>query len=176
MGPEVHVEKKLISIGEIVKPVGLHGEVKVFPLTDFPDRFNNMRDVIVRTKEGRTYQYQIEKARFRHPAVYIYFAGVTSLEEARTLVGGLIQAPEEERVPLPEGSYYQYELEGLDVYLEEGRYLGKVADIIQTGSNDVYVVRWEGKEFLIPALKSVVRNISLSERRMIIHPIEGLLD
>lgn len=176
MGLEGKIEKSLISIGEIIKPVGLRGELKVYPLTDFPDRFNTLRDVILRMKDGRTYQYQIAQARVGSPCVFIFFIGVSSLEEARLLVGALIQTPEEDRIPLPEGSYYQYEIEGLDVYLEEGSLLGKVTRVIQTGSNDVYVVEREGKEYLIPALRSVVKEISIQGRRMTIHPIEGLLD
>ena len=88
----------------------------------------------------------------------------------------LIQIPEEDRIALPEGSYYQFEIKGLDVYLEGGRFLGKVTDILRTGANDVYVVGQGEKEYLIPALRSVVKEINLSEKRMTLHPMEGLLE
>ncbi len=79
-------------------------------------------------------------------------------------------------MPLPEGSYYQFEIIGLNVYLENGARLGRIESIMETGSNDIYVVKEEGKEFLIPALASVVIEINLPERRMTIRPMQGLLE
>ena len=155
--------------------MGLRGEMKVSPLTDFPERFNNLREVRIQTKKGLS-SYEIERASYRNPFVYISLKGLSSSEEARSLAGGLIQIPEEDRIALPEGSYYQFEIKGLDVYLEGGRFLGKVTDILRTGANDVYVVGQGEKEYLIPALRSVVKEINLSEKRMTLHPMEGLLE
>jgi len=171
------LDKDVITIGKILKPVGLRGEVKVLLLTDFPERFKSLREVIVQTKEKQEQeQYQIEYVRFGLPFVYITFAGLSSSAQVDSLIGGLIQLPEEQRVPLPEGSYYQFELQGMDVYLEEGTLLGKVNQVLQTGSNDVFVVKSGEREYLIPALRTVVREIDLTKKRMMIRPVEGLLD
>ncbi len=171
------MDKDVITIGKILKPVGLRGEVKVLLLTDFPERFKSLREVIVQTKEKQEQeQYQIEYVRFGLPFVYITFAGLSSSAQVDSLIGGLIQLPEEQRVPLPEGSYYQFELQGMDVYLEEGTLLGKVNQVLQTGSNDVFVVKSGEREYLIPALRTVVREIDLTKKRMMIRPVEGLLD
>lgn len=159
-----------------MKPVGLHGEVKVSLLTDFPDRFKTLRGVIVQTKDERQQEYQIDHVRYGAPFVYITFAGFSTLDQVDPLIGGLIQIPEEERAVLPEGSYYQYELQGIDVYLDEGTFLGKVDQILQTGSNDVFVIKSGKKEYLIPALHTVVKEIDIQKRRMVIHPIDGLLE
>lgn len=169
------MHKDLIAIGKILKPVGLRGEVKVLLLTDFPDRFKLLQEVIVQTRE-ESQQLHIDHVRYGPPFVYITFTGFSSVTEVDPLIGGLIQIPEEERVPLPEGSYYQFELQGMDVYLEEGTFLGKVDQIFQTGSNDVFVVKSGEREYLIPALHTVVKKIDISKREIIIHPMDGLLD
>lgn len=165
-----------IAIGTILKSVGLRGELKVSPLTHFPRRFNQLREVTIQTKEGQSQIYRIEQVRYASPFIYLKLAGLSSLEEARPLAGGSVLIPEEDRIPLPEGSYYHFEIEGLDVFLENGTRLGKIASIMETGSNDIYVVKAEGKEYLIPALSSVVKEINLPERRMTIRPMQGLLE
>lgn len=166
----------MIAVGSILRPVGLRGEVKVSLLTDFPERFKDLSDVIVETKGGEAQRYRIDHVRYALPFVYVTFAGLSSIEQVSGLAGGLIQIPEEDRVPLPEGNYYHFELEGLDAYLEDGAYLGKVEQIFKTGSNDVFVVRNGEREYLIPALHTVVKEIDLSKKRMVIVPVEGLLE
>lgn len=168
--------KMSITIGTILKSVGLRGELKVSPLTHFPRRFNQLRDITIQTKQGQSQAYRIERVRYASPFVYIKLAGLSSLEEAQSLAGGTLLIPEEERLPLPEGSYYHFEIEGLDVYLENGTRLGKIESILETGSNDIYIVKEEGKEFLIPALASIVKEINLPEGRMTIRPMQGLLE
>jgi 16S rRNA processing protein RimM len=165
-----------IAIGTILKSVGLRGELKVSPLTHSPRRFSRLRDITIQTKEGQLQRYRIEQVRYASPFVYVKLADLSSPEEAQALAGGSILIPEEDRLPLPEGSYYHFEIEGLDVYLEDGTRLGKIESVLETGSNDIYVVKEAGKEFLIPALASVVKEINLPERRMTIRPIQGLLE
>jgi len=165
-----------IAIGTILKSVGLRGELKVSPLTHFPRRFNQLRDITIQTKGGQSQRYRIEQVRYASPFVYLKLAGLSTLEEAQTLAGGSILIPEEDRIPLPEGSYYHFEIEGLDVYLENGTRLGKIESILETGSNDIYVVKEGRKEFLIPALASIVKEINLPQRRMTIRPMQGLLE
>ncbi len=165
-----------IAIGLIIKPVGLSGEVKVRPLTDFPERFQSLRRVRVVTTGGDR-AYRVSAARQVGPLVYVRFTEVDCVEQADPLRGGLIQIPEKERAPLPEGSYYQYEIVGLEVFTDEGRRLGRIGDVLETGSNDVYVVRGKAKEeYYIPALTTVVQKIDLAARQMIIRPMPGLLE
>ncbi|MBI3803303.1 MAG: 16S rRNA processing protein RimM [Nitrospirae bacterium] len=165
-----------ITIGTILKPVGLRGELKIALLTDFPERFEKCRDVTIKTKEGESQPVEIESVRYLSPFVYLRLKGHASLEDVEPLVGGSILIPDQERMPLPEGSYYHFEIEGLDVFLEDGTPLGTVERILQTGSNDVYQVRHGEKEYLIPALLSIVREIDLPKKRMVIRPPEGLLE
>ncbi len=165
-----------ITIGSILKTVGLQGELKISPLTHSPQRFNRLKEITIQTKEGASQTYHVEQVRYAPPFVYMRLSDISSPEEARLLAGGSILIADEERMPLPKGSYYHFELEGLDVCLEDGTRLGKLDHILETGSNDVYVVKQDGKEFLIPALASVVKEVKLQEGRMTIRPLQGLLE
>jgi len=140
-------------------------------MTDFPERFNALRNVTIRDNP-----YQITRVRFASHFVYITFKGVTSLEQAYLLRGAEVQVAEEERVALPEDHYFRDDLIGIDVYLEGEVLLGKVDSILATGGNDVYVVKKDDREYLIPALKSVVKKIDILKKEMVIFPMEGLLD
>ncbi len=98
------------------------------------------------------------------------------MEQAYLLRGAEVQVAEEERVALPEDHYFRDDLIGIDVYLEGEVLLGKVDSILATGGNDVYVVKKDDREYLIPALKSVVKKIDILKKEMVIFPMEGLLD
>ncbi len=165
-----------LTIGVIGSVVGLRGEVRCDLLTDFPERFASLQEVIVKTKMGERCSLGVKRVRYGKSSVYITFKEVTSREQAFALKDGVIQIPEEDRTPLPPDHYYRYDIEGLDVYLEAGTPLGKIVSIIETGSNDVYVVQQGDREYLIPAMKSVVKKIDLSKREMTICPMDGLLD
>ncbi len=170
-------EETPITIAVILSPVGLRGEVKCSLMTDFPERFNGLCHVTI-----GGYSYQIERARFSSHFVFIFFKGVTSRETAECLRGGEIQVAEEDKVVLPADHYFRHEIIGLDVYLDvvethcNVSLLGKVDSILETGGNDIYVVKKEDREYLIPALKSVVKKVDLIKREMMISPMEGLLD
>lgn len=165
----------LITIGRVVKPWGVKGEVKIEPLTDFPDRFGKLERVYLASPAGPI-ECRIKSVRFRGGAPHIIFEGYETPEKARTLAGWLVQIPSDEAIPLPEGSYYWFELIGMEVFTERGERLGVIDDIFRTGSNDVYVVKKGRKEYYIPATQEVIRGVDRRERRMLIHVIDGLLD
>jgi 16S rRNA processing protein RimM len=166
-----------VTIAVILSPVGLRGEVKCSLMTDFPERFNRLRDVTIQEKNGAHNPYQIERVRFASHFVFITFKGMTSREQADLLRGAEVQVAEAERVALPEDHYFRDDIIGLDVYSEvEGILLGKVDSILETAGNDIYIVKKDDREYLIPALKSVVKKIDISKKVMMICPMEGLLD
>jgi len=102
--------------------------------------------------------------------------GCNSISEAEKLKGVEIGIPEKWLWPLGVDEYYHFQIIGLDVYTDTGLHLGEVKDIFPTGSNDVYTVKKGRKEYLIPAIKEVIKEVDLQRKRIIIHPIEGLLD
>lgn len=167
--------EKYITIGKIVNTQGHRGEVRVYPLTDFPDRFKEMESVVVNSGE-RHRTLHIERVYFHKRFVIIKFKEIKDMNDAEMLKGGLLQIDRHELVPLPEGSFYIFEIIGLSVYTESGDYLGKVADVLQTGANDVYLVdRDEEGQVLIPALKKVVKKVDLEKGFMLVELPEGLL-
>jgi 16S rRNA processing protein RimM len=103
-------------------------------------------------------------------------SGLDSIEQAELLKGAEIFIRKDSLAKKEEDEFFWYELLGLEVYLVTGEYLGVIREILPTGSNDVYVVRDKGREFLIPAIHQVVKEINLPQKRIVILPIEGLLD
>lgn len=165
-----------ITVGKIAAPFGLRGEVKVIPYTDFPERFVQTRRLFL-NKDGLFREANIERVTCRERDIILKIKGIDSPEEAAEYRQALLQIPRDEAWPLPEGSYYHFQIIGLSVATADGLVLGRVAEILETGSNDVYVVRDDKKkEYLIPALKDVVRDIDLEKGLMLIQPLPGLLE
>ena len=108
--------------------------------------------------------------------VLIKFKGINSIEEAENLRNQYLQIPREDAISLEEGSYYIADLIGANVYTDEGKLIGVLQDIYNTGSNDIYVVKDElGKQTLLPAIKDVIKEISLEENKIIVHILNGLI-
>ncbi len=149
----------MIAIGKIVAPHGVRGDVRVVPLTDFPDRFQTLKKVLL--QGGR--ELAVETVRYHKQFVILKFRGLDSRDAADTLRGKLLEVTRDNLVPLPEGHFYVFDIVGLKVYDEAGDYIGTVTDVLHTGSNDVYVAEREGERpVLIPALKEVVKAIDVA--------------
>ena len=166
----------LITIGRVLKPFGVKGEVKVEPLTDFPERFKDLRRVFLVSPRGQELACTIRSARYLNGLPFLFFEGYDSPEKAKELSGLLIRIPREEAIPLPEGQYYWFELVGMAVLSEAGEKLGEIVEVFATGSNDVYVMKRGKEEVYLPATKEIVKQIDRQARTMVIHVMEGLLD
>lgn len=171
-----------VTIGEITAPHGVRGEVRVLPLTDFPERFHGLKRVYLRAATKGTTPtrpsgpVEVQSARWHKQFVLMKLHGIDGRDEADKLRRALVQVPVAEAHPLPPDTHYVFQLIGLEVYERDGRKLGVVQDVLATGANDVYVVeRAEGeKELLIPALRHVVLNIDLERRRIDVQLLPGL--
>lgn len=157
--------KKFLTIGEITKPHGIKGEVKVFPLTDDIQRFKKLKRVFIDGQEVK-----VSYVTVGHDRAILRLEGVDSVEDAEKLRKKLLVVPREEAVKLEEDSYFIEDLKDCTVYDEEGLELGKVADVIQTGANDVYWIK-KPKELLIPAIRDVVLSVDVEAEKIIIKPI-----
>lgn len=166
---------ELIAVGEIIKPQGIQGELKVISLTHNIRRFGEIRRVYWKCAGGLRELF-LEGYRPFKSFVLLKFTGIDNLTEAERLGRGLIYIPRSERPKLPEGQFYLDEIEGLNVYTIAGVFLGKITQILQTGSNDVYCVTGAAREILIPALKHVIQAISLDQGRMVVELPAGLLE
>jgi 16S rRNA processing protein RimM len=167
----------LITIAKVIKAFGVKGEVKIEPMTDFPERFKALRRVYLVSPSGRETACEVSSVRKdAGGSFYLFFSGYDSPEKAKELNGWFIKVPQEEAVPLPEGSYYHFELIGMEVFSESGENLGKIVDVFETGSNDVYVMRQGKKETYIPATKEIIKQVDRKQKRMVIHVIDGLME
>lgn len=164
-----------VSIGYITGTHGIKGDVKVHPLSDMPGRFDSLDRVYVFTKKGIIMEYQINGIKEVKGRIILSFTPPVTMSESEELVGGYIKVPESEVPALSEDTYYHFEIIGMEVFSEDGTYLGKIEEIFSTGSNDVYVVKDAEKEILIPAVHYVIKNVDIAGNRMVVTLIEGLL-
>ena len=165
-----------LQIGKIVNTHGVRGEVKLIPLTDNPNRFDELEWVFIE-KDGKVDKHTIQQVKYTKGSVMIKFTGIESIEEAEKYRDCFVLVDRKNAVKLPKDSYFICDILGCSVFDEKGALLGELVDILQTGSNDVYIIRDQsGKEILLPALKSVVNSISLEQRRIDVLIPKGLLD
>ena len=157
--------KQRIVIGKAGAPHGVKGELKIIPMTDFPDRFSGMEHCYIGDKF-----IKIQGVRYQKNHVLMTVEGISSREEATALTGLFVSVDRAEAVPLEKGEYYTADIIGLSVSDTEGNLLGTVTDVLRTGSNDVYVVSLPGRreDILVPALKKVVLQISVEEGKMVV--------
>lgn len=169
------MNKEFIIIGKVVSTQGNKGEVNVLPLTDSIDRFKNLDNVFLRSKKSQTI-LNVEKIRKRKDTVILKLKDIKNIEEAKMIVGSFLEVERKNAVKLPKETYFIFEIIGLEVYDENNIFLGKVENVISTGSNDVYVVKNKDKEELfIPAIREVVKNVNLEKKRITIKMVDGLI-
>ncbi len=167
----------LLTVGKVIGVHGTKGEVKILSLTDFPTRFKMGLSLYVHSSLLETDELKIEWVKNTSKNIIIKFGGIESRKDAEKLKGSLLQISNKKAHSLPKDAYWQHEIIGLKVITSSKELVGYVTEIMRTGSNDVYVVNWEGKkESLIPAIKDVVKKIDLKNKLMVIEPIKGLLE
>jgi 16S rRNA processing protein RimM len=166
-------EPVFLAVGKLRRPHGLHGEIIMDVLTDFPERLHRGDTLYV----GTEYQpLRLRSHRWHSAALLVTFEGYDNPERAGELRNQWVYVTTADRPPLPEGEYYHHQLIGLKVISEQGEVLGKVTEILATGANDVYVVRAEiGTEILIPAVDDFVRAIDLERGELRVRLAPGLL-
>jgi len=169
------VSDEFIVIGKILKTQGNRGAVRVLPLTDFPERFKELEKINVSIKGGRLIM-DIEEAMPHQKYIVVKFKDINDMNAAEAIKGGVLEITRAQLTPLPEGSYYIFDIVGLSVYGSGGERFGEITEVLQTGANDVYIVDTGGKPLLIPALRQVVKEIDLTGRRMVVDLPEGLMD
>jgi len=164
----LEVEMDYLKIGYVKKPQGLKGEIKVEPLTDDINRFYDLDWVYIRDSKMGVRQIPIRGIRVQKDHVYLSLEGVTNRDQAEQLRHQYLWIDREHAVKLPEGFYFICDIIGCQAYDLQGVLLGEVVDVLQPGSNDVYVIKGNGKEILVPALRSVVKKIDIQEKRILI--------
>jgi 16S rRNA processing protein RimM len=163
-----------IRVGKITAAHGIHGEIEVVPYGPPEDvaelAGSQLTELFIKGKP-----YPIKSARKHKKLILFKLIGIVKREEAEGLRGSEVSVSKQELPALPEGEYYWFELMGMEVQSEDGRALGKIFNIVTTGSNDVYEVRGPLGEILIPAIEGVVIGVDAEKKRMTIRIPEGLL-
>ena len=166
---------KYLEIGQIVNTFGIKGMVKIKPFTDDINRFDRLKKIYISNKNGKK-EYQIQEVKYHKNMVLMKLEGVDTLEQADLLRQSYLLVDRADEEPLEEGVYYIVDLLGLEVYTDENKLLGKVEDIFNTGSNDIYVIKDEmGKQILLPGIPEVLKNVDLEKGRITVHLIPGLI-
>ena len=160
-----------IRVGKVTRTHGLKGEFKFYPTEQNSATVQSGQRICL----GEM-QLKVESVRGIKSPFILKLDGINSIEETKSLVGQEVRVARKDFEPLPEGEFYRFEIEGLKVLDDTGKYYGVVEEIVETGSNDVYVVRGEGKEWLIPMIDSVVQTIDLEQGKLIFHCVEGLFE
>lgn len=163
------------EVGQIVNTFGIKGQVKVVPFTDDVERFEEINEVYIE-KKNELQLFQIEQVNYHKNMVIIKFKGINTIEEAEKYRNCYLKIDRKHAKKLPKDTYFIADLLGLPVYTDEGKLLGKVDDIYNSGSSDIYVVKDEmGKQVLLPSIPEVLKEIDLENEKITVHIIEGLL-
>lgn len=166
----------ILRVGVITTTHGIRGEVKVFPTTDDPKRFKKLKAVLLDTGKERR-KMEIESCRFQKNLVILKFKGIDNINDVEQYKKCDLYVSRKNAVTLAPNENFIVDLIGLLVVLEDGTKFGTLVDVIQTGANDVYVVKTEeGKEVLLPAISECILDVNLDTQTVTIHLMKGLVD
>ncbi len=160
-------------IGKIVNAQGIKGEVRAIPTTDDINRFKNLKEVYISRKNDMSL-HKIETVRFHKQFVLLKFEDINTRNDAELLKNTEIKIDKENAIPCDENEYYISDLYNMKVVTDEGEDIGIIEDIIFTGANDVYIVKKDDSQILIPAIKQCILNVDINEKIMTVHLLEGL--
>ncbi len=168
--------EQMLRVGVIANTHGVMGEVKIYPTCDDIKRFSKLKKAYADVK-GKLKELNLKSARYHKNMVIVKFDEIQSMDEALLYKGCDLYVDRENAVKLKKGEYFVADMIGIKVFTDEGILLGELSDVLQTGANDVYIVKRDNnKDALIPAIKECVKEIDIENKKMTIHLMEGLLD
>lgn len=167
--------ENFLEIGQIVNSYGLKGQMKVVPFTDNIKRFSKLKTIYIEI-ERQLKEFKIQEVKYHKNNILIKLENIDDINDAEKYKNCYIKIDRKDAVKLPEDTYFIVDLIGIEVFTEENILLGKIVDIFPTGSNDVYVVKDElGKQILLPAISEVIKNVDITNKKMIVNLIKGLV-
>ncbi|MCM3441122.1 ribosome maturation factor RimM [Metabacillus halosaccharovorans] len=171
--------EKWFNVGKIVNTHGIRGEVRVISKTDFAEERYEPGNTLFIFKEGSTDPIEVivDTHRVHKNFDLLTFEGLQSIQDVEPFKGSLIKVSESQLSELEEGEYYFHEIIGCKMYSDSGEEIGTIREILATGANDVWVIqRKAGKDLLVPYIDEIVKEINIDEKKIVITPMEGLLD
>ncbi|SDJ72867.1 ribosome maturation factor RimM [Sediminibacillus albus] len=174
----MNINKKMFNVGKVINTHGIRGEVKVLRITDFEERFAEGRQLYWTGEDQTDPVTLVVDGHRRHKNFdLLHFEGYDSINDVEKLKNGMLKVTEDQLTPLEEGEFYYHEIIGCGVHLSSGEHLGVIKEILSPGANDVWVVQRKGqKDLLIPYIEDVVKEINIDNSKVVIEPMEGLLD
>lgn len=168
-------QEAYLQVGVITSTHGIRGEVKVFPTTDDPARFQTLENVILDTGKEQI-PLQIEGVKYFKQFVILKFKGIDNINDIEKYRKMPLLVAREDALPLAEDEYYMADILGMQVVTEDGAPFGTLKDVMETGANDVYVIDTSSHgEVLVPAIKDCILDVNVEEKKMTIHLLDGLL-
>lgn len=163
---------EFIKVGYITNTHGIKGDIKVYLLTDFPERFKENIDFYIDEK----IKVNINKVRYYRGLVYISLKGYDNINQVLRFKDKYIYVKKDDLIELPKDTYFIHDLEGMDV-IDKGKTVGKVKEVLFNSTNDIYrCVSKDGKEFMIPAVKAFVKEVDVENKKLYVELIEGMLE
>ncbi len=176
-GAEKTLEGDVLAVGEIGRPHGIKGEVKIYPYSGSPDSLKLYVKLIVRSPDGSVAKtYKLSSSRSQKQVAVVKLEGIDSRNAAELLTGSEVLVERQEMPELAEDEFYWHDLEGMAVFTLSGRRVGTVVKLLATGAHDILVIADRGREYLIPAVDEFVRAIDLESGTITVDPPEGLLE
>lgn len=166
----------LIPVGRIAGTHGIRGQVRLHSYSGNVESLSAAGTVTLKKPDGTCLSVRLKRVSPNSSKILLSIAGIESIEQAQPLIGSELCLTREQFPETGEDEYYWCDLLGLDVVTDTGVELGRLVDILETGANDVYLVKDSHREYMIPAVASVIKKIDLAASRMTVTPMEGLLD
>lgn len=164
-----------LQVGVITTTHGIRGEVKVFPTTDDPTRFEELKQVVLDTGRSQL-SLEIEGVKYFKQFVILKFKGINNINDIEKYCKCALYVSREDAVALEEDEYFITDMIGMSVVTDDGERFGVLTDVMETGANDVYVVETEEHgEVLLPAIKECILDVDTEKQQMTIHLMDGLL-
>jgi 16S rRNA processing protein RimM len=171
------MDEKLFTVGKIINTHGIRGDVKVLRISDFDERFE-IGNILYLVTDGKVIkELTIDGHRIHKGFDLVHFKGYDNINDVEQFKGSTLKILESQLTELDEHEYYYYEIIGCEVFTSDNKSVGVVKEILSPGANDVWVVKQsKGKDILIPYIEEIVIDIDVAEKRIVIEPMEGLLD
>lgn len=162
-------------VGKIISSHGIKGEVKIYPLTDNLNRFDYLKTAYIGDKKIKV---KLEKVKYHKNLAILKFKEFNDINEIIPFKDNFIYVDEAEKVVLPENHFFIYDLVGSKVFDTKLKLIGILSDVIQGPSNDIYVIKdmEKDKEYLIPAVKQFIVDVDIDNKKIVIDPIEGMIE
>lgn len=170
-------ESDYILVGQVVKPHGLKGEVKILPFSDDPHNFTLFTDLLLVDPDNHNKTLcRVKRSRIQGKMAIVSLAEISNRDDSELQVGREVWARLDELPPLAEDEFYWQDLKGMRVACENGRELGIITDLLAAGGHDILVITGKGQEYMIPAVKEFMVKIDQGERMVVVAPPPGLLE